>query len=813
MFSPLETVLPLKPALARSASQKLLNASRPVPPIERRGSRTQGDLSSVHKGPEATDGQSLGRPAVEGSEGLAKPVAVPEEVRISLQHLRNSAEKKRRLLGASLCQPPLKLPGSSDEGYRPLPCRPSHPDAQARAGAHAQRGPVEQGSISGPEDQTAQDAAEHSLTQSAPSLAEKVRGKRSPASQTMVISFRLSGEQGSEAGDGDGMEAEEKAAQFRSGKHTLESREQRDEVDQMDPRTEGNDSTPATSQPAEFPRLGHVTISKSAQEKVRQKRREEVERRKERELREQLRERLHEVNPHRTSAPDRESLSTRELKEMGLSSTVSSHATSLRRRINRPSLPSIPNMSQICNLTRNVSAHSLPDFPLDSREGGEDSDEDEPLEMGLFARQEQGLTEALKLLANSDWEMKRRGLWNLRRLARLHPDALLTRLHAVTLAVTDEVANLRSKVARSAILTLGHLFSQLRRSMDQEVEPVARILLHKAGDSNEFIREEAVRALSAVMQSASPARVLTALIAGGSNHRNSTVRKCAAENLLVAVEHVGADRLLTGRRELVDQLVQSVVKFSQDGNQETRFYGRKVLNILVFHAEFGGYQDRSILPPDVHCIISAIKQTGLQDAALDLPSPKDGRPRVSSTHGCSPNAQEDVLTTARAGLDTPRQPRLGPPQASARSLEAVEQVRQLNKMLTAKEFQERMRGISLLLQLCETNPRFLTSNIIDKGPVTPMLKSFSVSPTVLVLSVYRRKPQAVERHVLPVLWYLLGNMTGNGVIRGGSGNMRAATARLVKALHQEMGPGLHEYAQSQPTQVNTTLRGLTDKEH
>ncbi|XP_055492289.1 TOG array regulator of axonemal microtubules protein 2-like [Leucoraja erinacea] len=680
--SPLETVLPLKPALARSASQKLLNASRPVPPIERSASHTQEacnkDLSSVHKDPKATDGQSLGRPGLEGSKGLAKPVLVPEEVRISLQHLRSSAEKKRKLLGASLCQLPLKLPDSSEDGCRPLPCTPAQPGAQTQTAAPIQRDPVEHGPISGPEEQTAQvadgphnglkgkrknrsgvkqDAAadverippptatdrstEHSLAQSAPSLAEKVKGK----SQTMVISFRLSVERGPEAGDGGAVEADEKAAHCRPGKHTLvnalESKDQREVVEQTDQRTEVNNSSIATSQLAELPHSGHVAISKSAQEKMRQKRREEMEQRelqKERELMQQLRERLHEVNPHHTAVPAWESP-----KKMGLSSTVSSQATSLRRRINRPSLPSIPNISQICNLTRNISAHSLPDFPLDSREGGKDSDSDEPLEMGLFTRQEQGLTEALKLLANSDWEMKRKGLSSVRRLARFHQEILLTRLHTVALAVMEEVNNLRSKVARSAILTLGELFSQLRRSMDQEVEEVARILLHRTSDSNEFIRAEAVKALSTMTQSASPSRVLSALIAGGLNHRNSTVRKCAAENLVLAVDHVGVDRLLSGRRDLVDQVVQSAVKFSQDGNQETRFYGKKVLNMLVFHEEFGRYQDRSLLSQDVHCIISAIKQRGLQDASLELLSPKDGRSRVNS----SSNAQEDVLTTGR----------------------------------------------------------------------------------------------------------------------------------------------------------------------
>ena len=54
--------------------------------------------------------------------------------------------------------------------------------------------------------------------------------------------------------------------------------------------------------------------------------------------------------------------------------------------------------------------------------------------------------------------------------------------------------------------------------------------------------------------------------------------------------------------------------------------------------------------------------------------------------------------------------------------------------------------------------------------------------TVLVASVYPRKPQAVERHVLPVLWYFLNSMMGNCVLPGHSGNVRTAVCRLCRSL-------------------------------
>ncbi|XP_069743807.1 TOG array regulator of axonemal microtubules protein 2-like [Narcine bancroftii] len=902
----LEAALPRKPALARSASQKLLNTARLVPPIHRSSVwRSQDahhqDLPSQDKSPHAAAGELPGGPRSEASEGLAEPAMDPEEVKISLQHLRSSAEKKRKLLGASLFPPSLKLPSPSKGSFQPLLSGPVQAEAPAPIIAPFERDAFVQEPSSARKERKLQ-VPGHGVIQSTPSLVEKIKGERSPASQAMVISFKLSTELGPvvnrwKSMEGEGAETEERARTERlTFTNDMASRKQSGEVLQMDPRTEVNKSSKASSQPLDLPQLCHVTISKSAQEKLRQKRKEELEQqqlRKERELAHYLKEQPQERNPLGTSLPVQELLNTREFSKINLCSPAFRHGTSLRKRIKVPSLPSIPNISQMCNVSWRFSAHSLPDLPLDSTERERKSDEEGSLEMNLFSHQEQGLTEALKLLANSDWEIKRQGLSSVRCLARLHQEVLLTKLHVVCLAVMKEVSNLRSKVACSAMLTLGELFSQLKRGMDQEAEEVARILLHRTGDSNEFIREEAVKALAVMAQSVSPPRALTALIAGGLNHRNSMVRRCTAANLLRVVEDLGAERLLSGNKGSVDQIVQSMVKFLQDGNQETRFYGQKLLNILVSHPEFGRYLEPFLMSQDLHHIITAIKQRGLRDGSSDIHSPKGRRSRFHSTS----NSQEDVLITGRPEHDAPWESRLVPQRLSQRRVDTMERVKQLSKTLTAKEFQERMQGISLLLQHCETYPRFVTSNIVDifdaftprlqdpnkkvnqfalQSLVTmiPALKddlhrvlhltvatvtdnlnskntgiytaAVQVLDTlidhidnllllqpfasrvqfisgrarqditerlaVLVLPVYERKPQTVERYVLPVLWYLLGNMSGNGVIKGGSGNMRAATAKLASSLHQRMGTGLQEYAQSQPAHVIKTLWDLTEKE-
>lgn len=84
--------------------------------------------------------------------------------------------------------------------------------------------------------------------------------------------------------------------------------------------------------------------------------------------------------------------------------------------------------------------------------------------------------------------------------------------------------------------------------------------------------------------------------------------------------------------------------------------------------------------------------------------------------------------------------------------------------------------------------------------------------TALVASVYPRKPQAVERHILPVLWYFLNKMTGNGVLLGRGGNVRTAVCRLARSLQERMGSRLQDFADNQPQQVLKTLQGLLASE-
>ncbi|XP_062873231.1 uncharacterized protein LOC134334722 isoform X2 [Trichomycterus rosablanca] len=130
-------------------------------------------------------------------------------------------------------------------------------------------------------------------------------------------------------------------------------------------------------------------------------------------------------------------------------------------------------------------------------------------------RPEVALNQVFQLLELEDWERKIEGLKVVRALAEHHSNVILPRLHEVCLCVIQEVKNLRSMVSRAAMTTLAHLYAHLQRAMDPELDGTALVLLHKAGESSQFVKEDADMALNAMVIGCSPARVLNALLAGG----------------------------------------------------------------------------------------------------------------------------------------------------------------------------------------------------------------------------------------------------------------------------------------------------------
>ncbi|KFU92285.1 Protein FAM179B, partial [Chaetura pelagica] len=470
----------------------------------------------------------------------------------------------------------------------------------------------------------------------------------------------------------------------------------------------------------------------------------------------------------------------------------------------------------------------------------------DPSELQPFAKPETALEEALLLVADDDWEKKIQGLNSVRSLSASHAAVLTANLHETCLAVAQEVKNLRSGVSRAAVVCLGDLFTYLKKSMDQELDNTVKVLLHKAGESNTFIREEVDKALNAMVNNVTPARALCSLINGGQ-----------------------------------------------------RFYGRKMLFTMMAHPDFDRTLEKYVPTKDLLCIkecVSNLRDKGLGEMPLDTSSAKGRRSCTGSVgRSRSSSISRDVLNiTERESTETREVTRKTVPR---NALEMEEYAKDIIDSLNAKDFRHRMSGIRQLLSDTENNQGFVVANLVkifdafklrlhdsnskvsqvaleSMHKMIPLLKD-NLSPVInvlipaivdnnlnsknpgiyaaarnviqalcqhldnslllqpfctkaqflngkakqdltekladLVTELYPRKPYAVEQKVLAVLWHLLGSMTSSGSLPGAGGNMRAATAKLSRALFAQMGQSLLAHAASQPPHARKSLEEFRER--
>ncbi|XP_045740295.1 TOG array regulator of axonemal microtubules protein 2 isoform X3 [Mirounga angustirostris] len=835
--------VPLRSTIPRATSQRLLRAPRPMPPIQ-----------SIPTTPEAGGAKEKGLDPPGSSQGPQELRPGAQEVQISRQYLHCNDEKMHKSLGGVVIPPIPKAAVSAGASSCTPGSLPSHlPPGQGvlmglrvpRTRLVRESGPREKTPKSLEPRPSALPVRDRSATPEKPALL-------SSQSAPTLTAFSF--------------------GQAKGARPSLKEEDQKESSTKI-----------------------QVTISKSAQEKMRLRQMKEME----------LLQRAKELERERELAS--QSLASRRalMKEgllplwgsgtmsvpTGLSSPCRNIGGILRKRANRASLPSIPVSKQEPSFARHASANSLPAvLILGSPEWEEEEEEFDPRtfkELRPFSNPELGLMDALQCLESSDWQMKEKGLLSVQRLAVCHSDVLAGRLHDVSLAVTGEVTNLRSKVSRLAISTLGALFRALKKNMDQEAEEITRSLLQKMGNTSEFIQRAAHRSLGAMVENVTPARSLVALTSAGIYHRNPSVRKCTAEHLSAVLEQIGAEKLLSGTRDSTEMLVHNLVRLAQDSNQDTRFYGRKMVNILMSNTKFDAFLKQSLPSHDLRKVMAAIKQRGIEESD-GLPSAKGHKVSRSLVLGENGLPSEDGLSS--------NGPRLVGLRSSVRgSLGVAEHLRELTRLLEAKDYQSRMEGVGRLLEHCKAKPELITANLVQvfdaftprlqdsnkkvnqwalealakmipllKESLHPLLLSIIIAVadnlnsknsgihtaavtaldamienldnlcllqafagrvrflrgravlevterlSALVASVYPQRPQAVERHVLPVLWCFLGNMTGNSVLPGHGGNVRTVARRLSRSLQEHMGSRLQDLAAGQPRQVLRMLQDLLD---
>uniref|UniRef100_A0A8C5SRE4 TOG domain-containing protein n=1 Tax=Laticauda laticaudata TaxID=8630 RepID=A0A8C5SRE4_LATLA len=663
----------LKPAVSRSASQRLLVTSKPMPPIQ-----------SISNTPETNRVQGTAQQVREnGSDSLQVEEDNPELTSTQQIGMHGPDENPKKSLGAALIPPIPKLAKACEENSQkaaepfpslpPTECVPLARDECPKRRSLSKSGNYEDNSKKTLETRLSEPAFHNDFAAPLKIVGGSLASLLLPATSSLCLA---------------------KEEDLPSNHHLLKDDEWKESNGRI-----------------------HVTISKSAQEKMRQKQLKEIEflHKEKEKVKERENERSTKIQEqqsrnvldgsswlnHNGATPVTLNLSNPCRASVGMA---------LRKRVNRPSLPSIPVISQESNFLRHASANSLPANLQHSPEWEEDPVNRDAFEIRPLSHPEHELIDALKWLSSNDWHLKEKGLFNIICLATCHSEVLQGRLHDVSLAATKEVSNLRSKVCRFAIGTLAELFKAMKKHMDQEVEEISRVLLQKAGDTSEFIQKAADQSLGIMAQSVTPSRAMTALMANGVTHRNPLIRKCAAGHLLTIMEQIGAEKLLSGNRDSTELLVQTLVKMAQDCHQETRSYGRKMLNMLMCHSKFDGYLKQNVPSHDLRDVMAAIKQKGTEDSPSQAPSAKSYR---GSKNGSLTISLDSLPSSKGSTSDVLNFSQPAAHCSSLCSVEVMEQLKELNKLFVAKEFQIRIDGITLLMDHCKKNPYFVSSNIVQ----------------------------------------------------------------------------------------------------
>lgn len=441
---------------------------------------------------------------------------------------------------------------------------------------------------------------------------------------------------------------------------------------------------------------------------------------------------------------------------------------------NRNTVPRLRRASSL-NRSRPAATHSCDELVS----GSPKKESQDQLELRPFSKPELALTQSFRLTAADDWEKKIEGMNMLRSLAQYHPDVLMSRIHDVCLALIQEVRNLRSGVSRVAVVTLGEMFASLQKGMDQELDGPVRALLHKAGESNGFIRTDVERALDSLTQHCTHTRCIHALLAGGLGHLNAAVRRCTAHHLSVLLERVGAARLLSGAKDVTERLLPAVAKLAQDSSQEARYFGRRMLLFLSSHRDFDKMMEKFIPAKDLPALRDAVftlKTKGLGEMPQDAPSARGRRSLTGSGLVRTSSLTRDPLTASR-------DPSLS--KACAHSLaERSEYVKQMKTLLNSRDFRERMKAIDQLVCDCEENPALVIGSLF---PVFDCLKArlqeSNSKVNLRALEALHSIITLLRDHLSPVLNILIPALVDNHLNSKNTLVYTAALAALQALTH------------------------------
>ncbi|XP_058056641.1 uncharacterized protein LOC131208015 [Anopheles bellator] len=203
-----------------------------------------------------------------------------------------------------------------------------------------------------------------------------------------------------------------------------------------------------------------------------------------------------------------------------------------------------------------------------------------------FDKPRDALANCLTHLESPNWEQNISGLQFFVRLIRHHPEVIDTQIHLLSVALSKQVRNLRSQVARTACKASSEFFTTHRRCIEGEAEDIATHLLHRTADTNKFLRADATQALESMCENLSVARVVHIVAFKGATHQNAVVRTTAAKLLDKIVTQIGGEKVFGLPKETRDKLILTGAHLLLEGSLETRNYTKSMFKKLADHPHY-----------------------------------------------------------------------------------------------------------------------------------------------------------------------------------------------------------------------------------
>eukprot|EP00943_MAST-04B_sp_MAST-4B-sp1_P006833 g6833.t1 len=187
------------------------------------------------------------------------------------------------------------------------------------------------------------------------------------------------------------------------------------------------------------------------------------------------------------------------------------------------------------------------------------------------------LRRSMRDLSSPEWDKIFDALNVVRSLALHHHGSIGPVLHSLVLSVNEASKNLRSSVAKNALLCLNDMIDGLGPQMDPELDTIVSQLLKRASESGTgFLGDEANRCLRSMCMSCSESKALSSLLNCADN-KKPQLRARAANHIEYCISQMGSR--VCGARDL-DRVIKRAVKFMGEGQQDTRRSGRRIMYSL-----------------------------------------------------------------------------------------------------------------------------------------------------------------------------------------------------------------------------------------